>query len=118
MNTSSAFWSDCTHWHPISFFRVLFSGCATTRTIALVLTTLVDVYLNNDSNPLEGRSSAWRLAVGFDWRHHGAMPSDPSGVASNRPEDCVSLNTTEPLHVAHCFLAKPSSPRCLLIYYI
>ena len=24
MNTSSAFWSDCTHWHPISFFRVLF----------------------------------------------------------------------------------------------
>lgn len=27
------------------------------RTIALVLTTLVDVYLNDDRNPLERRSS-------------------------------------------------------------
>lgn len=39
-------------------------------------------------------------------------------IGRNRPEDCVSSNTTEPLHVARCFLAKPSSPRCLLIYYI
>lgn len=35
-------------WSTVLLFAVL-------ATIALVLTTLVDVYLNNDSNPLEGR---------------------------------------------------------------
>lgn len=33
--------------------------CRLLRTIALVLTTLVDVYLNNESNPLERRPWAW-----------------------------------------------------------
>lgn len=41
----------CHHWPGI------ISAAIPVRTIALVLTTLVDVYLNDDRNPLERRSS-------------------------------------------------------------